>query len=402
MRAELLMIGTELLIGQIEDTNSTFMSRVLAEHGIHCYQKTTVGDNRDRINAALNAALERCDVVLCSGGLGPTEDDITRECVADVMGVRLEYHEELFEAIRRRFARIGRSVTGNNKKQALLPEGAEAIENPHGTAPGLWADTGRGFVVCMPGVPFELKPMLVERVIPRLREVFGMTGVLRYRVLKVCGVGESRIDAVMGDLINSQVNPTVGLLANPESVKIRIAAHGRDEDDARARIAPVEEEVRRRLPGLIMGAGEDTLEGVVCRLLRERHWTLAVGETGTGGMIAQRLTAAGSTAFAGGRVWPVEAGFPRDEETAIDLAGRLLLDCKADCALVLLYLPRKQRSSVVFRTPEGDHFREVGQYGTGARGQVRTSVWALEQVRRILAGETNAEPGEVPKPLDPR
>jgi len=391
MRAELLMIGTELLIGQIEDTNSTYMSRLLAEHGIHCYQKTTVGDNRGRINAALRAALDRCDVVLCSGGLGPTEDDITRDCLADVMGVPLEYHEPLFEAIRQRFARIGRSITDNNKKQAMLPRGAEAIENPYGTAPGIWADTGHGIVACMPGVPSELKPMLEERIIPRLRGTFDMAGVLEYRVLKVCGVGESRVDAIIGDLVNTHANPTVGLLASPEAVQIRIAAHAEDVAHAMELIRPVEDEVRNRLPGLIMGCDDETIEGVVDRLLRERGWTLAVGETGTGGMIAQRLAAVEAASFAGGLVWPVAAEPVLDREAEIDQLSRRLLDFQATCTLVLLYSPRERRSSVLMRTPDGECRWEIGQYGKGARGQLRTSVSALEHVRRILSGKADLD-----------
>ncbi|HRZ17247.1 MAG TPA: molybdopterin-binding protein, partial [Candidatus Hydrogenedentes bacterium] len=224
MRAELMMIGTELLLGQIVDTNAAFMARALAEHGINVYFKTTVGDNVERISAALETALSRADVVLCSGGLGPTEDDITRECVAGVLGRALEYHPEIYAAIEARFAHMGRKITENNRRQAMAPRGAEIVENPHGTAPGLFVDDPKGVVVCMPGVPGELKPMLTERVIPRLCERFGITGTLRYRVLRVCGMGESRVDALMGDLILSGANPTVGLLAAVDGVTIRIAA----------------------------------------------------------------------------------------------------------------------------------------------------------------------------------
>ncbi len=240
MQCEMLMIGTELLLGQIADTNAAYMGRQLAENGINLYQKTTVGDNPARIVGALNDALTRADVVLCSGGLGPTEDDITRECVAEALGWPLEYHPELYEVLLARFSRLGRSVTENNKRQAMLPRGAAAIENPHGTAPGLIAESERGVIICMPGVPHELKPMLDERVIPWLKHRFGISGMLRYRSLKVCGIGESRVDALMGDLILSGANPTVGLLAGPDGVVVRIAARAETAEAAEALMDPVE------------------------------------------------------------------------------------------------------------------------------------------------------------------
>ncbi|HJP36074.1 MAG TPA: competence/damage-inducible protein A, partial [Gammaproteobacteria bacterium] len=170
MQAEILMIGTELLLGQIEDTNATHMARVLADNGINLYQKTTIGDNTERIVDALNGALNRSDVVLCSGGLGPTEDDLTRECVAEVMGRPLEYHHEIYAHIEMMFSRGGYKITENNKKQAFAPEGALVVENPNGTAPGLIVAGEKGIVVCMPGVPHELKAMLDDSILPYLRE----------------------------------------------------------------------------------------------------------------------------------------------------------------------------------------------------------------------------------------
>ena len=207
MDVEIVMIGTELLLGQIVDTNATHMGQVLAEYGINLYQKTTVGDNPARIKRVLEAALERSDAVLTSGGLGPTEDDITRECVAEVTGRPLEYRQELYDRLVARFARVGRTLTENNKKQAYAPRGSIAVENPNGTAPGLIVEDPRGLVICMPGVPRELHAMLAEHVIPFLRERFDLEGLVHYRVLKVCGIGESRVDSAIGDLITSLDNP---------------------------------------------------------------------------------------------------------------------------------------------------------------------------------------------------
>ena len=387
MQAEIVMIGTELLLGQIQDTNATYMGRTLAEHGINLYQKTTVGDNRARITAVLDAALTRSDVVLCSGGLGPTEDDITRECVAELLGRPLEYHPDAFEEMQRRFRHARFKITENNKKQGMRPQGSEFIPNPHGTAPGILVDDARGVVVCMPGVPHELQPMLEERVIPFLCDKFGLRSVLRYRVLKVCGMGESRVDDRIGDLVATMSNPTIGLLASPDAVRIRIAARADSAEEAEALIAPAEAQVLDRLPGLVMGRDDDTLEGVVDALFAERGWRLAVAETQSGGTVCQRLAASGAHAFAGGRVLPVSAVAGNSaRDAAVDLASRLLVEYSADCALALIFDPSEKHTVAVLRTPQGDSEWIVGYYGTSARSQLRTAIIALEQVRRHLLG----------------
>jgi len=398
------MIGTELLLGQIVDTNAAFMARALAEHGINVYFKTTVGDNVERISAALETALSRADVVLCSGGLGPTEDDITRECVAGVLGRALEYHPEIYAAIEARFAHMGRKITENNRRQAMAPRGAEIVENPHGTAPGLFVDDPKGVVVCMPGVPAELKPMLTERVIPRLCERFGITGTLRYRVLRVCGMGESRVDALMGDLILSGANPTVGLLAAVDGVTIRIAARAESPEAADALIAPVAAEAAARLGGIAFEDRGRPVEGEVDALLAERGWAIAVADAAAGGAAAARITAAGAACFAGGVVLPhgraaAWAGHPAPvpppptedlgdplARTAVEMAGRLLLDYPVACALSLVADPAEKRTAGAVRTPEGWRLFGLGHYGSGATGQTRQAVIAWENVRRFLVG----------------
>ncbi len=382
------MIGTELLLGQIQDTNATYLAQVLKENGINLYQKTTVGDNKGRIMAALDGALSRSGVVLCSGGLGPTEDDITRECIAELLGRPMAFREDLYNSVLARFANLRTKITENNKKQATLPEGAIAIENPHGTAPGVLIEDPRGIIFCMPGVPFELKPMMEEHVVPYLRRKFGLPGVLHYRVLKVCGMGESRIDDAIGDIINAHTNPSIGLLASPDVVRIRIAARAEDVAAADALITPVAAKIEARLAGKIFGQDEDTLEGVVDALLAARGWRLSVGETGTGGKLCQRLVAAGSTSFAGGQVFRAE-GLPEGlsaGEWGLDLAKRCMLGLPLECGLGLAFVPTENRTVAVFLTPESKHEWEIGAYGTGERSQLRTSVTALEMVRRSLLG----------------
>jgi len=381
MQCEIIMIGTELLLGQIVDTNAAFMGQVLAENGMNLYQKTTVGDNPVRIKEALNAALDRSDVILTSGGLGPTEDDITRDCIAELLERPLEFRQDLYETLVALFKRFRYVMTENNKRQAYAPRGAIAIPNPNGTAPGLIVEDARGTIVCMPGVPGELKPMLVESVIPYMRNRFGVTGVIHSRILKVCGIGESRVDAAIGDLIRFQQNPTVGVLASPEAVRIRITVHANTVEEGDTLIEEVDAKVRERLPGLVMGANDATLEQVVDDLIRVRGWRLAVAETVTGGIIAQRFISRGATAFAGGLVTPVSS-----VASAQGLADAARQQFGSECALALAVDPDGNRTSVCFATPEGQTNWDITYLGLDERSQLRTATIALEYVRRHLTG----------------
>ena len=385
MQCELIMIGTELLLGQILDTNAVFMAQTLAENGISLQRKTTVGDNPGRIRDVLESALRRSDVILASGGLGPTEDDITRECVAQVLGRPLEYRAQLYDDLAARFAHLRLNITQNNRKQAYAPRGATAIDNPNGTAPGLIVDDDRGIVICMPGVPSELKAMLTDSVIPYLRNRFELPGIIHSRVLKVCGVGESRVDTAIGDLIVSQSNPTIGLLASPDAVRIRITARAEHLEEANALIDPVDARVRERLPGLIMGTGDDTIETVVDGLLRERGWTLALAESDTGGIIAQRLTAVGAHSFAGALIVPA-ANVADPATAARDAARQARERYGADCALGLAPDAEANCSAVHFISPDGDETWQLGRLGSGHHSQLRTATSTLEQIRRHLRG----------------
>jgi nicotinamide-nucleotide amidase len=379
VKCELLMIGTELLLGQIVDTNAPWMAQTLAENGIGIYQKTTVGDNPDRIRAALDAAMGRADAVLTSGGLGPTEDDITRDCIADLLGRPLEFRDDLFQTLVARFNKLAVRMSDNNKRQAFAPRGAIAIENPNGTAPGLVEDA-RGVIVSMPGVPHELKPMMTDSVLPYLRRKFGLAGVIHSRVLKVCGIGESRVDAAIGDLILNSPNPTIGLLASPDAVRIRITGKAASIEEADALIDSVETNVRDRLPGLIMGAGEKlTVEGVVDELLREKGWTLAVGGTPHAAGLAQRLAVLESATFRG-------ASLSCDKPESADVVRHTH---NADCALTIC--GGESQTLIYFLTPEGAATWEVSIVGGDAWSQTRLAVLALEYVRRHLSGRNESQ-----------
>ncbi|RMF85086.1 MAG: competence/damage-inducible protein A, partial [Nitrospinota bacterium] len=194
MQAEIVMIGTELLLGQIVDTNATYLAQQLRDLGLNLYYKTTVGDNKDRIRAVLQQAHERSDVVITSGGLGPTLDDLTREAIAEAVGVPLVFRQDLMDQIARRFARLGRTMSPNNRRQAYIPEGAIPFENPRGTAPIFAFEDSQGIIVALPGVPHELKYLMEHTIVPYLKQRLGINELIKYRTLRTTGIGESQVD----------------------------------------------------------------------------------------------------------------------------------------------------------------------------------------------------------------
>lgn len=294
MHAEIVMTGSELLLGEIVDTNATMMAKMLRDIGLDLYYKTTVGDNETRIAQVLNIALDRSPVVITSGGLGPTVDDVTRQAVADATGRRLVYSTELEAQIAARFRGFGREMADNNKRQAYLPEGALPLPNPVGTAPCfLSEDTqGRGFIISLPGVPRELEYMMTHTVIPLLVERMGGAKIIKARILCTCAVGESNIDRAIGDLMTER-NPTVGLAAHAGQTDVRITAKADTEAEADAMIAVMEARLRERLGVAIYGVDKETVPEVVGRLLVEKGLKLGVIDTLAGGQLARELAEAG-------------------------------------------------------------------------------------------------------------
>lgn len=299
MGAEILTIGTELLLGQIIDTNSAYIGEQLAEAGIDVYWKTTVGDNEDRIAEALRQALARSDVVISTGGLGPTEDDVTCGVIARVVGRPLVIDQAVLASVRRRFIEGGLTMALNNERQALVPEGAEVLANSRGTAPGLFLRlSDRKAVVAMPGVPSEMRPMLREQVIPRLRRASCVVARIRSRILKTCGITESRLDEAMGDLARSSRNPTIALLAHAGEIHVRLTVKAESEEEGNRLLDDLEAGLLGRLGELVFGRDEERLEDVVGRLLLETKQTVTVAESCTGGLICHRLTnVPGSSAY---------------------------------------------------------------------------------------------------------
>ena len=289
MNAEIIAIGTELLLGEISDTNSAHVARRLREIGLDLWWISAVGDNESRIAELVDQARRRSDIVITSGGLGPTVDDPTRGAIARAFGVPLEFRPELWAQIEARFKRFGRTATENNRKQAYVPAGALALENPVGTAPCFIVEHPTGAVIALPGVPREMEYMLEHAVLPYLRQRMTQPAVIRSRTLRTVGIGESLIDARIGDL-EELSNPTVGLAAHPGQTDVRITAKAGTSAEADALLEPLEADIRRRLGDFIYATGHVEVEEVVANLLAERGQTVAVAEAGTAGDVALRLS----------------------------------------------------------------------------------------------------------------
>lgn len=296
-RAELLAIGSEILLGQIHNAHAQFISLELAKKGLHVYHHGAVGDNQARILAAFEAAVARSNVVIVTGGLGPTGDDLTKESLAQFLGLELIMSEAALEHLMQYFMGRQRQMPEENRKQALCIDGGTLIPNPNGTAPGQYIHAKGVHFFLLPGPPLEMQPMLRDFVVPRLLEVFGGEQALISRVLHFCGIGESDVDEQIQDLTVG-VNPTVAPLAGEGEMLLRITATARDETGARALIAPIEEILHRRFAANIYGVDDDTLSSVVGKALRTTGKTLSVAESCTGGMLAQMLTdVSGSSAY---------------------------------------------------------------------------------------------------------
>lgn len=291
MRAEIIAVGTELLLGQIANTNARWMSESLAAIGADVLYHQAVGDNQERIVGALRLASSRADVVIVTGGLGPTQDDITRDAFGDLLGARMVRHPELEEMLRDKFRSFGRrEMPESNLRQADVPEGARYIRPERGTAPGLAAELpGSVRVYAVPGVPEEMVEMMEGTILPELASAAG-AGVVRSRVLRCAGIGESALAERVDDLFFGSANPTIAFLASSGEVRVRITAKATAVKEADALIEPVAEEVRRRLGDEVFTSEDESLEEVVVRLLRDAGKRLACAESITGGGVGARVT----------------------------------------------------------------------------------------------------------------
>ena len=409
-KAEIVSIGSELLLGQIVDTNAAWMAQRLTELGIDLFYKTVVGDNPGRMQETIRGALERSDVVITGGGLGPTQDDLTREIIAKATNRDLVLDPRLREDIEQRFHRRGLIMTPNNERQAYIPEGAIPVQNPNGTAPAFIVEDPRGIVFALPGVPFELKWLFDNEVMPYLRRKFELSEIITYKVLKVAEIGESAVDDRIGHLIAESSNPTVGVLAHPGQVDVRIAAKASSTEEAMRIIAPVEAQVRELLGRHVFAEDDETMEDAVGRLVRERDVTIAVYEDLTGGMVAERIQEASAEHFVEGVVSNSPTSIRRllafarspdratnllDDPPALtkELAWAVRSRAESGLGLALHAVPNPEeqaenlaRGQTFLSVTDGEGFRSR-TYNYGGRGRpdrTRMSLNAIELVRLAL------------------
>ena len=371
--AEIITIGTEILLGEIVDTNTRYIARALRGLGIDLYRTITIGDNLERIADAIRNSMHRAEIIITTGGLGPTVDDPTREAVAKAVGVELEFREELWEQIVAIISRYGRKPSENQKRQAYVPKGAVAVSNPVGTAPcfiveypsplhpspKLGEGTGARAVISLPGVPNEMEHILHESIIPYLQKRFDLNEIIKIRILHCSGMGEGNIDELIGDL-ETLSNPTVGLAAHTGVVDIRIAAKARNEPEADALIANVEEQVRERLGAHIFGADEDRLEEVALNEVAKRGWTLTAIESGLEGLLARKI--------------PNTASFSNlDPAALMDALHAARAESNADVALGVAVYMEERAAEMALITPLGEKTHRI-TYGGPPRSLPRWSV----------------------------
>lgn len=287
MKAEIITVGTEILLGDILNTNCRYLSRELAAMGIEMYYQITVGDNEERLLKTLEESLNRSDIVICTGGLGPTEDDMTKEVCAKYFGYELELHKPSLDAMIERFKHMNRVPTKNNEKQAYFPKEAYILKNDNGTAPGCIMEKEGKMIVVLPGPPREMEPMFENYVKPYLSKL--TDDVIESEVLRIIGVGESKVENDILDIIDSQTNPTIATYAKGYECTLRITAKAKSVEEAKELIKPMSDEMKRRFGQSLYATGETSIEEVVSKMLVENNLKIAVAESCTGGMVSASL-----------------------------------------------------------------------------------------------------------------
>ena len=383
--AEIITIGTEILLGEIVDTNTRHIARTLRGLGVDLYRTITIGDNVNRIADAIHSSMERANIVITTGGLGPTVDDPTREAVAKALGVETEFREDLWQQVVETISRYGRQPSENQKRQAYVPKGAIGLKNPVGTAPCFIVETPLrlppfsekmggekegGVVISLPGVPAEMEHILHESVIPYLQKRFGLDEVIKVRILHCSGLGEGSIDEKIADL-ETLSNPTVGLAAHTGVVDIRIAAKAKSEVKANELIAKVEEQVRERLGSVVFGVDDDRLEKVVLDMLAARGLTLTAIESGLDGLLARKIPNTASL-----------------QDLSLDALTQALraarAESKSDIALGVTVFMEERAAEMVMITPKGEKTHRIS-YGGPPRSLPRWSMnLALNWLRTTL------------------
>ena len=374
--AEIITIGTEILLGEIVDTNTRHIARTLRAMGVDLFRTITIGDNVERIADAIRHSMERAEIVITTGGLGPTVDDPTREAVARAAGVELEFREELWEQVVAIISRYGRKPSENQRRQAYIPKGALGISNPVGTAPcfiverslhaGTW--TKESAVISLPGVPNEMEYILHESIIPYLQKRYNLDQIIKIRVLHCAGLGEGLIDEKIADL-ETLSNPTVGLAAHTGVVDIRIAAKAKNETEADEMIADIEKEIQERLGDVVFGADEDKLETITLKEVAKRGWTLSAIESGLDGLLARKI--------------PHTVSFSDLNPAALMVALHAArVESNADAVVGVAIYPDERAAEIALITPKGEKTHHI-TYGGPPRSLPRWAVnVAIDWLRR--------------------
>ncbi|HMR98428.1 MAG TPA: molybdopterin-binding protein [Anaerolineales bacterium] len=380
--AEIITIGTEILLGEIVDTNTRYIARVLRGMGVDLFRTITIGDNVERIAESIRNSMNRAEIVITTGGLGPTIDDPTREAVARAAGVELEFREDLWEEVVENIARYGRKPSENQKRQAYAPKGALGIKNPVGTAPCFIVESSRAersdseveagvmesVVISLPGVPNEMEHILHESVVPYLQKRFNLNELIKIKILHCAGLGEGLIDEKIADL-ETLSNPTVGLAAHTGVVDIRIATKAKNEAEADEMIARIEDDIRKRLGDVVFGADEDTLEDAAIQAVASRGWGLIGLESNLNGLLARKIPHTASVSNL-------------QSPNLLETLRNARASAQADVALGILVNLEDRSADMALITPEGEKTHHV-TYGGPARSLPMWSVnLALDWMRR--------------------
>ena len=366
--AEIITIGTEILLGEIVDTNTRYIARVLRGMGVNLFRTITIGDNTERIAQVIRDSIQRAEIVITTGGLGPTVDDPTRDAVALAVGVETEFREDLWEQVVATIARYGRKASENQKRQAYVPKGSLGIPNPVGTAPCFIVETDRNALISLPGVPNEMEYILHDSIVPYLQKRFALNEIIKIKVLHCAGLGEGMIDEKIADL-ETLSNPTVGLAAHTGVVDIRIAAKAKSESEADEMIARIENDIQERLGDVVFGADEDKLEEVALNAVATRGWTLTAIESGLDGMLARNI--------------PHTVALPDlNSDSLMDALRAAHAESKTDVAVGVIASVENRTADVALILPQGEKTHHI-TYGGPPRSVTRWAVnLALDWLRR--------------------
>jgi competence/damage-inducible protein CinA-like protein len=404
---EIIAVGTELLLGQIVNTNASTIGAALADHGFDAHFQQVVGDNEGRVAETIKLAMKRSDAVIITGGIGPTQDDLTREAVCAATGLEMEFSDEYADLLRDWWESRGREMPESNLQQAEHPAGAELLMNPKGTAPGLMIDHENTLIFCVPGVPAEMEYLMHQEVIPRLSAASGERAVLASRLLRTWGRSESDVADALDDLYRSSTNPSLAFLASGGEIKIRITAKAEDRISASKLIEPMETEIRSRMGAAVFGTDEETIERVILRLLGDLDYTIAAAESMTGGLVSAALTSLpGSSAVARGGIVAYDPELKQrllgvgdvsnvvDLETAEQMArgGRELLGADVVVSVTGSAGPEpleKPVGTMVIgvSTPEHTQAKELRMVGDRERVRTYAVTSALHLTRLALIGK---------------